>query len=386
MMLNSLALLDLLRTVLPNSKEFYPLHEPKFERKTADEVKSCVESGWVSSSGVNINRLEQLCSEILNKTHCIAVSSGTAALHLSYIALDIPPNSEVFCPGISFVATANTIRYIGAQPYFIDVDRLSLCMSADSLEIEISKNCEVIKDQLVNKVTGKIISAIVIVNTFGNSPNLVKINKIAKMYNLKLIEDAAGALGSRYMNSTPGELSDIATYSFNGNKIITGGSGGLVVTKNDNICRKIKHLSTTAKLVHPWEYNHDVVGYNYRMPNLNATLILSQLKHFEKILRKKRDLHSIYSELFTNLPVRVLSEPRDSFSNYWLICLDLMADDINLRNTILETLNKNNIMSRPLWTPLYKLESFKCNPRSDMRNCENAFINVINLPSSPHLI
>ena len=284
--LNSTNLLNCIRTILPDPEKFYPLHEPKFDCNAAEQVKQCVESGWVSSSGENINKLEETCKEMLQIKYCVAVSSGTAALHLAYIAAGIDQGSEVFCPGVSFVATANAIKYVGAEPSFIDIDRATLCMCADSLAFEIEQNCIFQSNELINKKNQKKISAIVTVNAFGNSPDLVKIKKIADNYNLNLIEDAAGAFGSKYQENTPGFLSDIATYSFNGNKILTGGAGGLVVTQKETLAEKIKHLSTTAKLAHPWDYHHDVVGFNYRMPNLNATLLLTQLKSFDEILFK----------------------------------------------------------------------------------------------------
>lgn len=384
--LNNELFLERLRVILPEPENFYPLHEPKFDQNTALEVKKCVETGWVSSSGKNITELEKVCEEILSVKHCIAVSSGTAALHLAYFSAGIENGSEVFCPGISFVATANALRYLNAQPYFIDIDRDTLCMSADALMSEIDKNCEFSKGHLKNKKNGRKISAIVIVNAFGNSPDISKISKIAASFNLKLIEDAAGAFGSKYKDKTPGYFSDVATYSFNGNKIFTAGAGGLIVTNNDEVSEKVRHLGTTAKLPHAWDYIHDEVGFNYRMPNLNASLLLPQIKNLNQVISKKRRLHSMYSDVFRELNVKLISEAPNCFSNYWLICVDLKLDDIDFRNSILRYLNDNNIMARPLWTPLYNLAPYEHSSRGVTKNCENAFLNILNIPSSPHLI
>ena len=168
--------------------------------------------------------------------------------------------------------------------------------------------------------------------------------------------------------------------------MLSGGSGGLVVTNNAQIANVVKHLSTTAKVPHRWEYNHDMIGYNYRLPNINATLILSQLEGFSELLDKKRQLHTRYTELFEDMPIKVLQEAKNCYSNYWLICLDLLTDDLMKRNAVLELLNNNNIMTRPLWTPLYKLKEFKNNSCGSLYNCENAYMNILNVPSSPHLI
>lgn len=385
-MLNSQSILQRLRILLDDPSTFYPLHEPRFDEHVANEVRDCVSSGWVSSAGNNIIALEQKCSEILNRKYCVAISSGTSALHLAYLAVKIQPGTEVFCPGISFVATVNALKYVGAEPYFVDIDRCSLCLDADKLLQEIHNNCDLINGRLINKSNRRTISAIITVNAFGNSSDLTKLSEIANMYNLRLIEDAAGAFGSRYMDQSPGKFSDVAAYSFNGNKIVTGGTGGLIATDNVEIAQYIRHLSTTAKLPHAWEYNHDIVGYNYRMSNLNATLILSQLEYFDTVLIKKRHLFKEYHNLFQDGSLRIMEEVKNCYSNYWLICLDLLANDLNKRNEILQLLNENNIMARPLWMPLYNLNQFTRNFKGCVDVCDNAYLNVINLPSSPHLL
>ena len=273
---------------LIGSDEFIPLHEPKFNGNASKYVLDCVETGWVSTAGRYVNELEdRICKKIGSK-FAIAVSSGTAALHLSVLASGVRPNDEVICPDITFVASCNAIAYCGAIPHFVDVSLDDLCIDPEKLKLYLSNLVSIKNGKCFNKHTGRRLSAILAVHAFGFSADVEKLREIATSYNMELIEDAACAIGAQFNNNFIGSNSKLATFSFNGNKVITGGAGGLVVTSDAKLAEKIKHLSTTAKIAHKWEYIHNEVGFNYRMPNINAALLLSQLETLDEAIEEKK--------------------------------------------------------------------------------------------------
>lgn len=369
------------------SDGFIPLHEPKFNANASKYVLDCIQTGWVSTAGKYVSELEdRFCTKIGAK-YAVAVSSGTAALHLSVLASGVRPNDEVICPDITFVASCNAITYCGAIPHFVDVSLDDLCIDVQKLKQYLSNLVSTKNGKCFNKFTGRRLSAIIAVHAFGFSADVEKLREVASTYNMDLIEDAACAIGARHNNEFIGSSSKLASFSFNGNKIITGGAGGLVVTSDAKIAEKIKHLSTTAKIPHKWEYIHDEVGYNYRMPNINAALLLSQLESLEEAIANKRQLFQKYDSIISpEDEVELVREKEDTKSNYWLICLKLKKASNKKRDQLLHLLNSKNIMARPLWRPISGLKPYKECPKGDLANSKTLYNQIINIPSSPHLL
>jgi len=369
------------------------LHEPDFsDGEAKNYVNECIESGWVSSAGKWVERFEEKLSEITGAKYVIAVSNGTVALRLALYLLGVRNNDEVLIPPLTFVATANAVSHLGAKPHFIDIESQTLGMSPDSLakrldEIAIKKN-----GQIFNKETGNRIAAVVPVHTFGLPAKIKELRNICQNWKLPLIEDAAEALGSKVSINQDeiscGCIGDIGILSFNGNKIITTGGGGALLTNNKDLAMKAKHLSTTAKLKHPWEFFHDQVGWNDRLPNINAALGYAQLECLEKKLKRKRLLHSKYVKAFDCLQdYEILEETSGSKSNYWLVTLRLLSNDSeDLKNKIISEAHKSNLFLRPAWIPLNKLPMYKHQPSDDLFVCEEQIKRLINLPSSPQIV
>lgn len=367
-------------------EEFIPLHEPKFDKVTASYVQECVETGWVSTAGKFVGKFESEAATFVGAEYGVAVSSGTSALHLSLIAAGVLPGDEVICPDITFVASANAISYIGATPHFVDVNQNNMCIDVDKLALYLTQILKTENGKPVNKNTGKPIAAILAVHAFGFSADVQKLQSLCLEYNIELIEDAACAIGAKDSRGFIGAHSKFATFSFNGNKVITGGAGGLVLTNDEAVQHKIKHLSTTAKVSHKWEYIHDEIGYNYRMPNINAAILLSQLEALDDILAKKRQLAENYKSLIADVPdVEIVQETDETLSNYWLVCLRLTKGGLDARDSLLKVLNDGNMMARPLWRPISDLAPFAQSPRSDLSQSKRLYEQIINVPSSPHL-
>ena len=366
--------------------EFVPLHEPKFNAVTSKYVQECVDTGWVSTSGKFVGAFEKEVAEYVGAKHAVAVSSGTSALHLSLLVAGVSHGDEVICPDITFVASANAITYLGAVPHFVDVALDDMCIDVDKLEAHLAANTRQDGGVTYNRHTGRRIPALLAVHAFGFSADTKRLLQICSQYHLELVEDAACAIGAKEHGAFIGVHSKFATFSFNGNKVITGGAGGIVLTRDDEVQRRIKHLSTTAKAPHKWEYIHDDVGYNYRMPNINAAILMSQLEGIEQIIKKKRQLVENYKALLNGEDgmALVLEKPHME-SNYWLVCLRLAEPSQDARDDLLERLNSLDIMARPLWRPISQLEPFKNAPRGDLTNSKILYNQIINIPSSPHL-
>lgn len=384
-MVDSENLKNAIRSVLPY-EEFIPLHEPKFSSNALKYVTECVSTGWVSTAGGFVNKFEQALASAAGANHAIAVSSGTAALHLALVVAGVEEGDEVICPGLSFVATANAIRYVNAIPHFIDVSDETMCIDADYLCSYLRSNLTM-KDGIATSVkTGRKVSAVLGVHAFGFAMDTDKITEVCTAYKLIFIEDAACSIGSEFNGQKIGSNSKLATMSFNGNKLITCGGGGAVLTDCAKIAEKIKHLSTTAKTSHRWEYFHDEVGFNYRLPNINAALGLAELEKLDEKLEKKRSLFEKYRAGISNISgVTMMDGPPGSKPNFWLICARLDTGLGDYRDELLAVLNDAGLMSRPLWSPLSRLPMFVDCPASDQTNVENLHRHVLCLPSSPHL-
>ncbi len=376
-------IVETLRSLLPEGGA-YPLHEPYFDEEEVANVTDCVRSGWVSSVGSYVDQFERNLAAFTGVKHAIATVNGTAALHISYALAGVEPGDEVLCPSLSFVATANAIAYCGATPHFVDVDpqRLTLCPKA--LRMHLEANCRIENQRCINAHTDAPIRALVVMHCFGHPADLGALKELCDQFHLTLIEDAAESLGSYYKGTHTGNHGSLAALSFNGNKILTTGGGGAILTNDEALAKRAKHLTTTAKQPHPYAYLHDEVGYNYRLPNLNAALGVAQLKKLPGFLQQKRELATRYAAAFANHPdASFFAEPSDSQSNYWLNTLLLKAPD-TLHDT-LKVLHEQQIYARPIWNPLHTLPMFEACPRANLRHTESLAQRLINIPSSPKL-
>ena len=362
------------------TKDFIPLHEPKFIGNEKKYLNECIDSTFVSSGGKFVDEFEEKIASYTSAKYAIATSNGTSALHISLLLADVGRDNEVITQPLTFVATCNAISYCGAKPLFIDVDRETMGLSPISLKEFLENNTTVINQQCVNNTTGKIIKACVPMHTFGHPCKIDEIKDICDQYYIVLIEDAAESLGGFYKNRHTGTFGKMGVMSFNGNKIITAGGGGCIITDDEDLAKKAKHLTTTAKVPHKWEYVHDMVGYNYRMPNLNAALLVAQLENLDNFIDKKRKLADMYGEFFKGVDCKFIKEPAESNSNYWLNAIIL--NDKQQRDIFLNDTNTQGVMTRPIWTLMNKLPMFKDAQCGDLINSEWLEDRVVNIPSS----
>ncbi|EGV1335445.1 aminotransferase LegC [Campylobacter coli] len=363
------------------NKENIALHEPCFIGNEKKYLLECIDSGFVSSVGEFVTRFEEALKEKTKARFVIATNTGTAALHIALLANGIDENCEVITQSISFVATANAIAYTGAKPVFLDIDENTLSLSPKALE-HFLENQTYQKDNLsYNKTTHKLIKACVIMHTFGLSAHIKAIKELCEKYHILLIEDAAEALGSTYENKALGTFGKCGILSFNGNKIITGGCGGAILSDDENLAKLAKHLSTTAKIPHPYEYDHDRIAYNYRLCNINAAILFAGLENLELFLENKRELAKIYKDFFKNHDkCKFIDEKSNEKSNFWLNTL--LFKNENLRNIFLEECLKNNIFVRPVWKSLPSLKAFQNCQSNELINTKKLEKRLINLPSS----
>lgn len=361
-------------------KKFIPLHEPRFLGNEKKYLNECIESSFVSSVGKFVDKLEENIAKYTGSKYAIATSNGTSALHISLILADVNKNCEVITQPLTFVATCNAINYCEAKPIFIDVDKDTMGLSPTALKSFLEKNTKIQNKQCVNKKTNKIIKACVPMHTYGHACKIDQIKKICNDYNIFLIEDAAESVGTLFKGRHTGTFGKLGIVSFNGNKIITAGGGGCIITNNKLLANKAKHLTTTAKVLHKWDFNHDHIGYNYRMPNLNAALLVAQLEKLNDFIINKRDLANKYEKFFNNKNYFFFKEPKNSKSNYWLNCIILKNK--KQRDQFLEDTNSRGVMTRPIWVLMNKLSMFKDAQCVDLKNSEWLYKRVVNLPSS----
>nr|WP_269090685.1 LegC family aminotransferase [Aliarcobacter butzleri] len=363
-----------------NTQEFIPLHEPRFIGNEKKYLNDCIDSTFVSSVGKYVDTFEKEFAKTVGSKFAIATVNGTAALHISLLLADVKKDDEVITQPLTFIATCNAISYIGAKPIFIDVDLDTMGLSPKSLKNFLETNCELIDDKCINKTTNKQIKACVPMHTFGHPCKIDEIKEICDSWNITLVEDAAESLGSYYKNKHTGTFGKIGAFSFNGNKIITSGGGGVIVTDDEGLAKRGKHITTTAKITHPYEYVHDEIGYNYRLPNINAALLVAQLEQLERFLVSKRELAKIYDEFFSLNSIKFIKESENSKSNYWLQAV--LLDDLKQRDEFLEFTNKNGVMTRPIWKLMNELDMFKDCQKDDLINAKYLEERVVNIPSS----
>ncbi len=359
------------------------LHEPRFTGNEWLYLKECLDSTFVSSVGKFVDRFENDLAKFTGAKYAIAVVNGTAALHIALKLADVQAGDEVLVPALTFIATANAVTYCNATPHFIDSDRHTLGVNVAKLRIYLSENTHQHSGRCINTITGKVIRAVVLMHTFGHPADLDGILSIANDFNIALVEDAAESIGSYYHGQHTGTFGVLGTLSFNGNKTITTGGGGAILTSDPSLAHHAKHITTTAKLPHAWEFKHDEIGYNYRLPNLNASLGCAQLERLPSMLASKRALFEKYQFAFSGISgVSLMVEPNNCRSNYWLQTLLIDADNLNERDHILNLTNKSGLMTRPAWKLMHELAPFKDCPKMDLAEASSLVQRIINIPSS----
>ena len=371
--------IDFIRSIY-GYEEVIPLHEPRFVGNEKKYVIECIDSTFVSSTGKFVNEFEDKIANYTGAKYAVATSNGTSALHISLLLANVTKNDEVITQPLTFVATCNAISYCGAKPIFIDVDKDTMGLSPIALKSFLEINTTIIDQQCINNTTGKVIKACLPMHTFGHPCKVDDIKDICDKYQISLIEDAAESLGSFYKDKHTGTYGQMGAISFNGNKIITAGGGGCIITNDEILATKAKHLVTTAKVSHNWEYTHNMIGYNYRMPNLNAALLLAQFENLENFLANKRELAEIYKDFFSNQECNFFEEPSNCKSNYWLNMI-VLKNTVQ-RNLFLKEANSKGVISRPIWTLMNTLPMFQDSQCGDLKNAEWLEERVVNLPSS----
>jgi aminotransferase in exopolysaccharide biosynthesis len=359
-----------------------PLHSPVFNGNEKKYLQECIDSTFVSSIGKFVDQFEVGIANYTGAKKAVACVNGTSALHLALKLINVEPGNEVLTQPLTFIATTNAITYCGAQPVFLDVDMDTMGLSPISLLkfIETQTFYNSSTHQLINSSTHQRISACVPMHTFGHPCRIDEIVEICERYNIPVVEDAAESLGSFYKGQHTGTFGKIGVLSFNGNKILTTGGGGMLLFKDEELAKHAKHLTTQAKVPHQWEFIHDEIGYNYRMPNINAALGLAQLEQLQDFLILKRGIAHAYNEFFMGIGIEYVNEPINSISNFWLNCI--LLKNIEERNAFLKYTNTNNITTRPAWQLMSKLPMFKNSQKTELPNSNNIFNRLVNIPSS----
>ncbi len=379
------AVVEALQSVLGEGP--VPLHEPRFQGNEQRYVQDCIESTFVSSVGAYVDRFERELAEYTGVRRAVAVVNGTAALQVALQLAGVRAGDEVIVPALTFVATANAVQYLGATPHFADSSEATLGLDPDALRAWLGHTAERTADGIRNRHTGRPIRAVVPMHTFGHPCDMDGLMAVAHDYGLALVEDAAESLGSRHHGRHTGTFGLLGALSFNGNKVITTGGGGAILTDDERLADHAKHLTTTAKQPHRWEYVHDEIGYNFRMPNLNAALGCAQLEQLPDFLVAKRHLTARYQKAFAELEqVRLMLEPAGCESNYWLQTLILDDAVGDQRDVILTATNNAGLMTRPAWTLMHELPPYQECPRAPVPVAESLARRIINLPSSAGLV
>lgn len=360
-------------------QETVPLHAPVFPGREKRCLDECIDSTYVSSVGPFVDVFEKAVAAFVGSRHAVAVVNGTQALFVALQLAGVAPGSEVVTQSLTFVATANAIRYAGAEPVFVDVDEETLGMSPQALQKFLQTHCEARDGCLVNRASGRPLAACLPMHTLGHPCRMDEISRICQDWGLPLVEDAAESLGSYYQGRHTGTFGLLGVFSFNGNKIVTTGGGGMIVTDDEVLARRAKHLTTTAKLPHRWEFLHDEVGFNFRLPNLNAALGVAQMESLPRFLRWKRELAGRYQRFFDALGMVFVNEPSRGLSNFWLNALIL--ENERQRDRFLEITNEAKIMTRCLWRPMHLLDLYRHCQRDGLPATEHLYRRVVNLPS-----
>ncbi|MCK4390541.1 MAG: LegC family aminotransferase [Desulfobacterales bacterium] len=381
------AIIRSLKTVLPNDKESIALHEPSFCGNEWKYVKECLDTGWVSSVGKFVDKFEAMLADYTGVKQAVAAVNGTAALHICLKLVAVEQGDEVLVPTLTFVATANAVTYCGAIPHFVDSEERTLGLDPWKLLEYLSDIANVRDDGCFNRLTSRRIKAAIPMHTFGHPVDLDPLVEMCSRFKLALVEDAAQSLGSYYKGGHTGNWGKVSALSFNGNKTITTGGGGAILTNDEELGKQAKHLTTTARVAHKWAIVHDHIGYNYRLPNIDAALGCAQLEQLPGFIKEKRTLSESYRKVFEGIPgVHFYTEPDFAKSNYWLNVLLLDERFSNHRDVLLEMTNNDGIMTRPAWMLMHKLNMFKDCPKMDLSVAESLERRLINIPSSATLM
>ncbi|TCK84890.1 LegC family aminotransferase [Albibacterium bauzanense] len=362
------------------TKEFIPLHEPRFRGNEKKYLIDTIDSTFVSSVGAYVDRFEEMMETITGTQKAVAVVNGTAAIQVALRLAGVNSGDEVITQALTFIATANAIVYNGAIPVFVDVDLDTMGLSPNALNNFLEEHAELRENGCYNKTTGRKIAACLPMHTFGFPVHLDELIEVCKKWNIAIVEDAAESLGSKYKGKHTGSFGKLGTFSFNGNKTVTCGGGGAIVTNDTVLGEKGKYLTTTAKKPHPYEFYHDELGYNYRMPNLNAALACAQLEQLDSMLENKRELANLYSNFFNEKGIIFRTELPNTKANYWLMCVELK--DKNEREQFLKEMNSNKIMSRPIWQLMFRLPMYATCQRDEQVNAQFLEDRIVNIPSS----
>lgn len=377
---------EAVRSVLGQPSRTIALHEPQFAGREWEYVKDCLDSGWVSSVGDYVDRFERNLVEYTGAHHAVATSNGTSALHIALLLCGVRPGDEVLMPALTFIATANAVSYTGATPHFVDSETRSLGVDAERLEAHLSEIAVISNGNTINRRTGARIGALVIVHVFGHPCDICALSEVARRWALPLVEDAAESLGSTLKGRHTGNFGLVSALSFNGNKVITTGGGGAILTNSSELGWRAKHLTTTARVPHRWSFIHDEVGYNYRLPNINAALGCAQIEQLPQLIENKRNLAALYRLAFSLVPgATFIDEPAGARSNYWLCSILLDQENKTDRDDLLAALNEAGYASRPIWTLMHRLPMYAKCPRMSLEVAESLEARVINLPSSSSL-
>ena len=363
-----------------NTNEFIPLHIPTFNGNEKKYLNECVDSTFVSSVGPFVDEFEELMNQITKTKKTTAVVNGTAGLQVALRLVGVKKNDEIITQALTFVATANAIAYNNAHPIFLDVDLDTMGLSPNAVDDFLEEFGELREDGCYNKKTGRKIAACMPMHTFGFPVHLDELLIVCNRWKIPLVEDAAESLGSEYKDKPTGSFGEVGVFSFNGNKIVTSGGGGAITTNNIELGERAKFLTTTAKQPHSYEYVHNELGYNFRMPNLNAALACAQLEQLDLYLNKKRTLAKSYEKFFFSKGIKFRTETKNTKANYWLMCIEL--ENLKERDLLLESTNSNNIMTRPIWKAMDFLPMYKNCQKDELLNTRFLENRIVNIPSS----
>ena len=358
-----------------------PLSVPLFIGNEKKYLNECIDTSFVSSVGKFVDRFEEDMANYTGAKKAVVCVNGTNALHMAMMLAGVKRDDEVLTQALTFIATCNAISYIGAHPVFIDVDKSTMGLSPDALKNWLNNNAIIRNGECYNKVTGRHIKAVVPMHTFGHPVRIEEIANLCSEYKLELVEDAAESIGSRYKGIHTGLFGKVGALSFNGNKTITTGGGGMLLFMDEELGKEAKHLTTQAKIPHRWEFKHDEISYNYRMPNINAALGCAQLEQLDRFIKSKRDTAKSYADFFKNIEgINFFEEPKDCRSNYWLNAVILT--DKKAQQEFLEYTNDNGVMTRPIWELMNRLTMFKGCQNDGLENTIWLADRVVNIPSS----
>ena len=363
-----------------STNEFIPLHVPTFIGNEKKYLNECIDSTFVSSVGPFVDKFEELMNQITKTSKTTAVVNGTAGLQVALRLVGVKKNDEIITQALTFVATANAIAYNNAHPIFLDVDLDTMGLSPNAVDDFLEEHGELRDDGCYNKKTGRKIAACMPMHTFGFPVHLDELLIVCNRWKIPLVEDAAESLGSVYKGKPTGSFGEVGVFSFNGNKIVTSGGGGAITTNNIELGERAKFLTTTAKQPHPFEYVHNELGYNFRMPNLNAALACAQLEQLDLYLNKKRSLANRYEKFFSSKGIKFRTETKNTKANYWLMCIEL--ENSKERDLFLESTNLNNVMTRPIWKSMDFLPMYKNCQKDELLNTRFLEARIVNIPSS----